>query len=106
MEQNIHDQISTLSISEKKILYVLGKMHISVNKNVHEKTIKKKLPEKYSKEVKKDLKKLLNSGILIRYRPHNYGLSKKGRILADKIVKQKRKNTYNCLDKILYIYNI
>ena len=35
--------IKELSETEKNILYVLGKMRISVNKNVSEHTLKKKL---------------------------------------------------------------
>ena len=36
-----------LNDDERKVLEVLGKLHISKNKNVYEATIRKKLPQKY-----------------------------------------------------------
>lgn len=51
----INDQLSSLSDTEREILLIVGKMHISVKKNVKEETIKKKLPDKYLKGFNKAL---------------------------------------------------
>ena len=54
MSINLNDSpeeiINQLSPIEKQILYVLGKLKISVSKNINEDTIKKKLPSKYHKD--------------------------------------------------------
>ncbi|MCX9015007.1 MAG: hypothetical protein OIN89_09515 [Candidatus Methanoperedens sp.] len=36
-----------LTNDERKVLELLGKLHISQNKNINEATIRKKLPSKY-----------------------------------------------------------
>ncbi len=94
--------ILKLSDTEREILYVLGKMRISVNKNVREETIKKKLPDKYLKDFNSALSTLLKSGLIVKYRPHNYGLSQDGRILVDKIVELKRSKIYDGLKILIY----
>ena len=93
-ESYIHNQISDLSDTEREILYVLGRMRISINKNVQEETIKKKLPDKYLKTFNKAFSNLLKSGLVVKYRAHNYGVSQEGRILIDEIVKLKMKEQY------------
>lgn len=98
----INNQISSLSDTEREILRTVGKMHISVNKNVKEETIKKKLPDKYLKGFNKALSNLLKSGLLVRYRAHNYGVSKKGRIIANEIMKSKREKAYEGLKILMY----
>lgn len=76
--------LDELDDAEKSILYAMGKMRITVNKNVREETIRKKLPDKYLINFDKALSNLIKRGIVVRYRPHNYGLSQKGRIWSMK----------------------
>lgn len=102
MAEEAYNQIADLSSAEMEILYVLGKMRISVNKNVREETIKKKLPDKYLNDFNNALSNLLKSGLLVKYRPHNYGLSQKGRILVDNIVELKRNNVYKGLKILIF----
>jgi len=45
-----------LNDDERKVLEVLGKLHISKNKNVYEATIRKKLPQKYQGNLPKTIK--------------------------------------------------
>ena len=89
--------IKELSETEKHILYILGKMRISVKKNFDEHTLKKKLSNKDLKNYKKAFSNLCTSGIIVMYRPGNYGVSKKGREVADELVEQKRANIYSNL---------
>lgn len=42
--------------------------------------------------------------IIVMYRPGNYGISKKGRILADKIVELKRRKIYENL-RIMILFD-
>lgn len=104
INQNPEDIIAKLSPTERNMLYILGKMHISVKKNFDEDTLKKKLSNKDLRNYKKSFSNLKNSGLIVMYRPGNYGISKKGRIVADKIVDLKRKNIYQNL-KILLIFD-
>lgn len=39
-----------LTDDEKKILELLGRLHVSPHKNINEATIRKKLPQKYHKK--------------------------------------------------------
>ena len=78
-------------IEKKKILLECGKLSISINKNIDEHAIKKKMPNDFMLKFNKSLKNLLSSGLLVRYRPHNYGLSKKGRDVS-KFIKEKHQN--------------
>lgn len=89
--------IEELSETEKNILYVLGKMRISVKKNFDEKSLKKKLSNQDLKNYKKAFSNLFTSGIIVMYRPDNYGVSKQGWRVTDEILNQKRKNMYSGL---------
>ena len=95
--------IDDLSTVERKILLICGRMCISVKKNVNEETLKKKLPDKYSSEFNFALKSLLHKGILVKYRPHNYGVSKEGRILAYKLKELEDNDLYSDLRLLLLL---
>ena len=98
---NIYDDpkeiIKELSDTEKNILYILGKMRISVKKNFNENSLKKKLSNEDLKNYNDAFSNLCTSGIIVLYRPGNYGVSKQGRRIADEIVKEKRKKNYDGL---------
>ena len=83
--------INELSETEKNILYILGKMRISVNKNVDEHSLKKKLSNDDLKNYKKAFSNLCSCGIIVRYRPGNFAVSKQGRRITDEIVEKKEK---------------
>ena len=89
--------IKELSETEKNILYVLGKMRISVNKNINEHSLKKKLSNDDLKNYKKAFSNLSACGIIVMYRPGNFAVSKQGRRITDEIVEQKRQNKYDGL---------
>lgn len=72
-------------------------MRISINKNVNEHSLKKKLSNEDLKNYKDAFSNLCNSGIIVMYRPGNFGVSKQGRRITDEIVKQKRQNKYDGL---------
>ena len=97
IEQDCEDILNQLSPTEKNMLYILGKMHISVKKNFDENSLKKKLSDNDLKNYKKAFSNLKHSGLVVMYRPGNYGISKKGRIVADKLVESKRRNIYDNL---------
>lgn len=96
-KDSIQEVVNSLSPIEKAILYECGKMCISVNKNVNEDTIKKKLPDKYHKDFSKAIKNLLSKGILVRYRHKNYGVSKEWRVIIAYIVEERHKDRYGDL---------
>lgn len=89
--------VKELSETEKNILYVLGKMRVSVKKNFNEHTLKKKLSNEDLKNYKKSFSNLCACGIIEMYRPGNFAVSKQGRRITDEIVEQKRKNIYENL---------
>lgn len=89
--------IKELSQTEKNILYILGKMKISVKKNFNEHTLKKKLSDEDLKNYNEAFSNLFNSGIIVMYRPGNYGVSKEGRRITYEIVEQKRESIYDNL---------
>lgn len=93
--------INQLSPTEIQILYILGKLDISVKKNINEDTIKKKLPDNHLKKFPKSLNNLKKSGLIVRYRNNNWAVSKKGREVTHLIVKQKREKYYKNLSRIL-----
>ena len=101
INQTPEEIIENLSPTEINILYILGKMHISVKKNFNEHTLKKKLSNKDLKHYEKSFSNLKNSGLIVMYRPGNFGISKKGRIVADEIVNLKRRNIYKNLRILL-----
>ena len=89
--------IRELSETEKNILYILGKMKISVKKNFDEHTLKKKLSDEDLKNYKEAFSNLCNSGIIVMYRPGNYGVPQEGRKITNEMVEQKRRNIYGNL---------
>ena len=94
--------IKELSETEKNILYVLGKMRISVNKNINEHSLKKKLSNDDLKNYKKAFSNLSACGIIVMYRPGNFAVSKQGRRITDEIIKQKRQNKYDGLKILMF----
>ena len=94
--------INELSETEKNILYILGKMRISVNKNVDEHSLKKKLSNDDLKNYKKAFSNLSACGIIVMYRPGNFAVSKQGRRITDEIVEQKRQNKYDGLKILMF----
>ena len=86
--------IKELSETEKNILYILGKMRISVKKNFEEHTLKKKLSDDDLKNYKKAVSNLCACGIIEMYRNENFAVPKQGRRITDEIVMQKRQNKY------------
>lgn len=99
----IKELIEKLTPIEKKILLECGKEHISVKKNIREETIKKKMPNKYLKDFNKSLKHLIAMGLVIVYRPHNYGLSKDGRTISQKIKEKHQADLYSSLRILMLI---
>ena len=69
-------------------------MRISVNKNVNEHSLKKKLSNEDLKNYNKAFSNLCNSAIIVMYRPGNFGVSKQGRRITNEIVEQKRQDKY------------
>jgi hypothetical protein len=47
-----------LTQDERKVLELLGKLHVSQSKNINEATIRKKLPSKYHKNLHETIKSL------------------------------------------------
>lgn len=86
--------VKELSETEKNILYTLGKMRISVKKNFNDHSLKKKLSDDDLKEYNKAFSNLCTCGIIVMYRPGNFGVSKQGRRITDEIVEQKRQSKY------------
>ncbi len=86
-----------LNDDERKVLEVLGKLHISKNKNVYEATIRKKLPQKYQGNLPKTIKSLHSKGLLRYYRNENYSLTKEGVIMAKTLAKEAMKKQYGDL---------
>ena len=89
--------VKELSETEKNILFILGKMKISVKKNFDEHTLKKKLSDEDLKNYKEAFSNLCNSGIIVMYRPGNYGVPQEGRKITNEMVEQKRRNIYGNL---------
>ena len=77
-------------------------MRISVKKNFNENSLKKKLSYDDLNNYNAAFSNLRTSGIIVMYRPGNFGLSKQGRKIADEIVNEKRKKYYDGL-RILMI---
>ena len=93
-----------LNDCEKRIMLLLGKNEISQNKNIWKETIKKKLPDKYNKEIDKALKSLIIKKKLIRrYRKDNYALNPLGLKVAHSLKREFLKDRYNDLNKILFV---
>lgn len=97
------DDVATLSDIEIRILEVLGKLHISPSKNVNEKTVRKKLPQKYQSEFNDGIKGLHSKGLLRYYRNDNYALNAEGVKIAEKLATNKRNQTYGSLRILLLL---
>jgi hypothetical protein len=97
IDDNPKEILEELSKTEKNILYILGKMRISVNKNFDEHSLKKKLSNEDLKNYNKAFSNLCACGIIVKYRPGNFGVSKQGRRITDEIVEQKRQDRYESL---------
>ena len=93
--------VKQLTKTERNILYTLGKMRISVNKNVNEHSLKKKLSNEDLKNYNDAFSNLCSCGIIVMYRPGNFGVSKQGRRITDEVVDQKRKDKYAGLRMLL-----
>ncbi|TFH39777.1 MAG: hypothetical protein E4G94_10630 [ANME-2 cluster archaeon] len=93
--------ITELTDDEIKILGVLGRLHISLNKNINENTIRKNLPQQYHKNLNKTIKSLKSKGLLLPYRKENYCLNAKGKKIAEKLAKKRRDNLYSGLRMLL-----
>lgn len=92
-----------LNDDERKVLEVLGKLHISKNKNVYEATIRKKLPQKYQGNLPKTIKSLHSKGLLRYYRNENYSLTKEGVIMAKTLAEEAMKKQYGDLVILLVV---
>ncbi len=98
IQQDPENIIIQLSPTEKNMLYILGKMHISVKKNFDENSLKKKLSNEDLKNYKKSFSNLKHSGLIVMYRPGNYGISKKVELSLKKLSSQKER-TYMKISK-------
>lgn len=83
-----------LTDEERKILGLLGMLHISQHKNINETTIQKKLPQQYHKNLKKTIRSLISKGLVRRYRNKNYSLNGKGKKIAEDLRRKLLDNTY------------
>lgn len=92
-----------LTQDERKVLELLGKLHVSQNKNINEATIRKKLPSKYHGNLHETIKSLHSKGLLRYYRSQNYCLTDEGKKIAEKLAAELFKKTYGDL-RILIIF--
>jgi Mn-dependent DtxR family transcriptional regulator len=97
------DKEVELTDCEKKVLELLGKLHISQNKNVNEKTLRKKLLSKCQPELSDIIKSLHSKGLLRYYRKENYALTKEGKELAEKLAENIIKELYPDLRILLVL---
>lgn len=97
----MNDIETDLSEDEKKILALLGRLHISKNKNINEATIRKKLPQRYHANLNKTLKTLISKGLLRRYRNENYSLNVQGKKISEILAKNLRDDLYSGLHILL-----
>jgi len=67
IDDNPKEIVKELSETEKNILYILGKMRISVNKNFDEHSLKKKLSNEDLKNYNNAFSNLCGCGIIVRY---------------------------------------
>jgi len=92
-----------LTDEERKVLEILGKLHISQSKNINEATIRKKLHPKYHKNLAKIIKSLHSKGLLRYYRSQNYSLTDEGKRIAEKLAASVFKQTYGDLRILLLL---
>ena len=105
INQTPEEIISSLTPVEISILSKCARMKTSVNKNFNKNTIKKKLKTEELPFFEKSFNNLIKSGIIVKYRKENYGISKKGRIIQNIILNNERKEKYSNLNRILIIIN-
>ena len=98
--------IEELNEYETLIMTELGRMSISVKKNISEETLKNKLPDDHIKNFSKNRDSLKAKGLIVKYRPGNYGVPKLGRIVARKLLEKSRNKKYNDLNRILLVIEI
>ena len=92
-----------LTNDERKVLELLGKLHISQNKNINEATIRKKLPSKYHRNLHETIKNLHSKGLLRYYRSQNYCLTYEGKKIAERLAVELFRKTYGDLRILLII---
>ncbi len=92
-----------LTQDERKVLELLGKLHISQNKNITEATICKKLPSKYHGNLHETIKNLHSKGLLRYYRSQNYCLTDEGKRIAERLAAELFKKTYGDLRILLVL---
>jgi len=92
-----------LTQDECKVLELLGKLHVSQNKNINEATIRKKLPSKYHSNLHETIKNLHSKGLLRYYRSQNYCLTDAGKRIAEKLAFEVFKKTYGDLRIMLVL---
>ncbi len=92
-----------LTQDERKVLELLGKLHVSQNKNINEATIRKKLLSKYHANLHETIKSLHSKGLLRYYRSQNYCLTDEGKKIAEKLATELFKKTYGDLRILLVL---
>jgi len=92
-----------LTQDERKVLELLGKLHVSQHKNISEATIRKKLPFKYHRNLHETIKSLHSRGLLRYYRSQNYCLTDEGKGIAEKLASELFKKTYGDLRILLVL---
>lgn len=92
-----------LTQDERKVLELLGKLHISQHKNINEATIRKKLPSKDHRNLHETIKSLHSRGLLRYYRSQNYCLTDEGKRIAEKLAAELFKKTYGELRVLLIL---
>ncbi len=92
-----------LTHEERKVLELLGKLHVSQNKNINEATIRKKLHSRYHEHLHETIKSLHSKGLLRYYRSQNYCLTDEGKMIAEKLAVELFKKTYGDLRIMLIL---
>lgn len=92
-----------LTQDECKLLELLGKLHVSQNKNINEATIRKKLPSRYHNNLHETIKNLHSKGLLRYYRSQNYSLTDAGKKIAEKLAFELFRRTYGDLRILLVL---
>lgn len=101
---DIEEIKSNLTKCERRIMRLFGQKEISQHKNIRKETIKNRLPNKYSKDINKAIKSLINKKKLIRrYRNNNYALNSLCLKVAQSIKKDYFDEMYSDLSRILII---
>ena len=84
-----------LNDDELKVMETFGKIEISQNKNVDFHSIRKRLPLKYHKNLKKIIDGLITKKLISPYRGQdNYALTDEGFRIANYLWKERREKIY------------